>query len=66
MLQALYEDTKDESYGAACSFEGGNRSREILICDDTLIGRLAIRAWGYVASESDVLSSTKTNYPAGV
>ena len=65
MLKVFYEGMKDESYGAVCSFDGGNQPRDILICDDTLVGKLTIKAWGYAESEPRVLSFTKANCPAG-
>ncbi len=65
MLQVFYEGMKDKSYGAVCSFDGGNQPRDILICDDTLVGKLTIKAWGYAESEPNVLSFTKANCPAG-
>jgi len=65
MLRISYDDMKDESYGAVCSFDGGNQPRDLLICDDTLIGNLTIKAWGYGETEATVLSFTQVNCPGG-
>jgi hypothetical protein len=65
MVEAIYEGTKDGSFGAVCSIDGGNIPRDIMLCDDTLLGRLTIRAWGFVYAEDNVLEFTKRNCPAG-
>jgi len=65
MLQPLYDNQKDETYGAVCKFSGEGKPRDILICDDTLIGNLTIKAWGYAQTERVVLDFTKANCPPG-
>jgi hypothetical protein len=65
MIEAVYENTKDGSYGAVCRFDGGNGPRDIMLCDDTLVGKLTIRAWGFALAEDNVLEFTKRNCPAG-
>lgn len=65
MVQATFEGTRDESYGGMCSFNGGNQPRQILICNDTMIGKLTIKAWGFAETPSDVLEFTRKNCPAG-
>jgi len=65
MLQPLYDYEKDDTYGAVCKFSGEGKPRDILICDDTLIGKLTIKAWGYAQTEREVLDFTKANCPPG-
>ncbi|MGF6607819.1 hypothetical protein OKW45_002719 [Paraburkholderia sp. WSM4175] len=65
MVETIYENTKDESYGAVCSFDGGSRPRDIMLCEDTLVGNLTIRAWGFAIAKDSVLNFTKQNCPAG-
>jgi hypothetical protein len=65
MVETTYENTKDESYVAVCSFDGGSRSREIMLCEDVLVGKLTIKAWGFAITKDSVLDFTKRNCPAG-
>ena len=58
-------ENKDHSFGAFCFIKSGNLSRSIMLCDDTMIGKLTIKAYGFTEAEDELIEFTKTNCPGG-
>lgn len=52
---------KDTSYGAICSFN----NRLVMICDDTMIGKMTLKLTGFTVNGPALASFTQMNCPAG-
>jgi hypothetical protein len=63
MVVKLRQDSRDESFGAICIRESDQRS--IMLCDDSMIGKLTIKAYGFSETLEEVAYFTKTNCPGG-
>jgi len=63
MMVQLKQDTRDISFGAICKI--GQGARDLLLCDDTMIGKFTIKAWGFAETLDEVASFTKNNCPGG-
>jgi hypothetical protein len=44
LLVKLHQDARDNSFGEICTI-GGAPARDVLVCDDTMIGKFTIKAW---------------------
>ncbi|GLQ50750.1 hypothetical protein ACFFJT_05555 [Dyella flava] len=64
MLVELHQDVGDESFGGICTLNG-TPMRDILVCDDTMIGKFTIKAWGFAETFEEVAAFTQTNCPGG-
>ena len=53
---------RDESYGALCSTA---THRKIMICDDTMIGKLTVKYGYFAISPKDLADFTSVNCPPG-
>jgi hypothetical protein len=53
------------SFGAICTLNGIQKSRQIMLCDDFMIGKLTFKASGFVLSDNEVISFTRLNCPTG-
>jgi len=53
---------RDRSYGAFCLLNG---DRLVMICDDTMVGKLTLKLYGFVVSGNELLDFTKANCPPG-
>lgn len=49
------------SYGAICSLG----DRDVMICDETMVGKLTIKFYGYAETGADVSDFTEANCPSG-
>jgi uncharacterized protein len=62
MVQVISrEGGHDESYGAICNLD----ERPIMICNDTMIGKLTIRFEGFVIGGDAIAEFTEDNCPPG-
>jgi uncharacterized protein len=52
---------RDQSYGAICPLG----RRDILVCNDTMVGKLTIKFSGFAETPREVAEFTKTNCPPG-
>jgi uncharacterized protein len=55
------ECTRDRSYGAICSLNG----RTIMVCNDTMIGNLTLKLYGFAITAENLAYFTKHNCPCG-
>ena len=52
---------RDRSLGAICKLDG----RTIMVCDDTMIGKLTLKLYGFAVTAKDVSDFTADNCPSG-
>jgi uncharacterized protein len=52
---------RDQSYGAICNLN----ERLIMICDDTMIGKLTLKLYGFAITGATVVDFTANNCPSG-
>ncbi|MGC1549105.1 MAG: hypothetical protein WA777_11305 [Rhodanobacter sp.] len=64
LLVKLHQDVRDDSFGGICSL-GGTPARDVLVCDDTMIGKFTIKAWGFAETADEVATFTRLNCPGG-
>lgn len=51
----------DTSYGAICTLN----SRDVMICNDTMVGKLTLKLFGFVESAQELADFTNANCPPG-
>jgi len=61
----LSQDGKDRSFGGYCHISSASKQREVMVCDDTMIGKFTIKAWGFASSVDDLSEFIKNNCPGG-
>lgn len=63
LMVELIEDKggRDQSYGAVCKLN----NRTVMICDDTMIGKLTLKLSGFAITGDDLADFTKENCPRG-
>jgi len=54
----------DPSYGAICSLDGPKPS-DVLVCDDSMVGKFTLKAWGFGESAKNAAQFTQENCPSG-
>lgn len=54
----------DPTYGAVCQLEGP-KPQSVLLCDDTMVGKFTMKAWGFGESIANVAAFTEANCPKG-
>jgi uncharacterized protein len=59
--EAIPESVQELSYGAVCNLNG----RAVMICDDTMIGKLTIKFWGFAIGGDNILYFMQHNCPPG-
>ncbi len=52
---------RDMSYGAICSLN----ARDVMICDDTMVGKFTMKLYGYAESGGELADFTSANCPPG-
>jgi hypothetical protein len=52
---------RDTSYGAICTLN----SRDVMICNDTMVGKLTLKLFGFVESAQELADFTNANCPPG-
>lgn len=52
---------RDQSYGAICMFN----NRTVMVCNDTMVGKLTIKLSGFAIIEDDLVDFTEENCPIG-
>ena len=56
----------DESFGAICDLHiSGKKSSAIMLCNDTMIGKLTIKAYGFSVNKAALGEFTKSNCQPG-
>jgi uncharacterized protein len=55
------EAGRDRSYGAICKLNG----RTIMVCNDTMLGNLTLKLYGFVIDAESLAYFTKDNCPCG-
>lgn len=55
------DNGRDASYGAICTWN----EREIMVCDDTMVGKLTLKMYGYGVSGRTLADFTQANCPPG-
>ncbi len=53
------------SIGAFCSLPIKSGSRTIMLCDDMMVGKLTIKAYGFGETDETIVEFTKKNCPPG-
>ncbi|MDQ0390443.1 hypothetical protein [Labrys monachus] len=57
---------QDQSFGGICAMRlRGKKPATIMLCNDTTVGRLTIKAYGFTEDKSDLVNFTAANCPAG-
>jgi hypothetical protein len=64
ILVELHQDVRDGSFGGICTLTS-TPARDVLVCDDTMIGKFTIKAWGFAETPDDVAAFTQANCPGG-
>ena len=64
ILIELRQDVRDGSFGGICTLNG-TPVRDVLVCDDTMVGKFTIKAWGFAETPEDVAAFTRVNCPGG-
>jgi hypothetical protein len=64
LLVELHQDTKDSSFGGICTLSS-TRARDVLVCDDTMIGKFTIKASGFAETAEEVAAFSQANCPGG-
>jgi hypothetical protein len=64
VLVELRQGVRDGSFGGICTLSG-TPTRDILVCDDTMIGKFTIKAWGFAETPEEVAAFTQANCPGG-
>lgn len=58
--------SSDESFGAICNLHiSGKKSSAIMLCNDTMIGKLTIKAYGFSVNKAALGEFTKSNCQPG-
>lgn len=65
MMIELSQGGRDRSYGAICDIQGSMPHRTIMVCDDTMIGKLTIKSYGFALDEGELIKFTRLNCPNG-
>ena len=65
MVKILPVMGRGTSYGAICNVNNAKHLRPILICDDTMVGKFTIKAWGFAETLDQVKYFTTANCPPG-
>ena len=65
LMIELNEAPRDPSYGAVCKLSNGKESRPIMVCDDTMIGKFAVKFSGFAESVEWLTIFTKANCSNG-
>ena len=63
MLHLVDQTTsgRDESYGAICTLN----ARDVMICDDTMVGKLTLKLYGFAESAEELADFTSANCHGG-
>ncbi|WP_239950833.1 hypothetical protein [Dyella terrae] len=64
MVVRLLPLDRNSSFGAICQLDGP-QPRDILLCDDTMVGKFTLKGWGFGESILNVAAFTQTNCPKG-
>lgn len=66
LLIATKGETKDESFGAICDMSiSGKKPTSIMLCNDTMIGKLTIKAYGFSKNKNELATFTEMNCQPG-
>lgn len=59
-------DSDDESFGAICDMKiSGKKPTSIMLCNDTMIGKLTIKAYGFSIDKQELAAFTEANCRSG-
>ncbi len=59
-------ETKDESFGAICDMTiSGQKPTSVMLCNDTMIGKLTIKAFGFSKNKNELAAFTEMNCQPG-
>ncbi|TCQ75767.1 hypothetical protein EDF68_11252 [Ochrobactrum sp. BH3] len=59
-------ESNDESFGAVCDMKiSGKEPTSIMLCNDTMIGKLTIKAFGFSMVKSELAAFTEMNCRPG-
>ncbi|MGK9085930.1 hypothetical protein KXR64_18770 [Brucella intermedia] len=59
-------ETNDESVGAICDMSiSGKKPTSIMLCNDTMIGKLTIKAYGFSMDKKELAAFTEMNCRPG-
>jgi len=64
MVVRLLPLDRDATYGAVCRLDGP-KPQSIMLCDDTMVGKFTMKAWGFGESIANVAAFTQENCPKG-
>jgi hypothetical protein len=57
---------QDQSFGGICDMRlHGKKPTTIMLCNDTMVGKLTIKAFGFTEDKSELVDFTAANCPAG-
>jgi hypothetical protein len=62
LIDRTYTTGRDSSYGAFCTLTD---DRLVMICDDTMIGKLTFKFSGFAINTDELVDFTQTNCPPG-
>ena len=62
LIDKTYTTGRDSSYGAFCLLTD---DRLVMICDDTMVGKLTLKFSGFAVSADELVDFTKANCPPG-
>ncbi len=66
LLIAAKGETNNESFGAICDMSiSGKEPTSIMLCNDTMIGKLTIKAYGFSKTKNELASFTEMNCQPG-
>lgn len=64
ILIKLHQDIRDESFGGICALSG-TPAQDVLVCDDTMVGKFTLKAWGFAETPEEAVAFTQANCPGG-
>ncbi len=68
LLVEVLDDTggRNPSFGGICDMQlTSDRSTTIMLCNDTMVGRLTVKAHGFSVDRNALVKFTATNCPGG-
>jgi len=66
LVVATRGESNDESYGAICDMKiAGKEPTSIMLCNDTMIGKLTVKAYGFSKVKNELAAFTDMNCRPG-
>ncbi|MCF7645013.1 hypothetical protein KQ944_07970 [Bacillus subtilis] len=66
LLIAAKGETNNESFGAICDMSvSGKEPTSIMLCNDTMIGKLTVKAYGFSKNKNEIATFTEMNCQPG-